>query len=442
MNITRLSPDSAGLVDWPTPSMDRKSVVTVGVFDGMHRGHQAVIKRAVDLAKKFGALSIVVLFDPRPGLVHAYAASHDGMEPAEDMRDVQALTGVDDRLRMMRELGVDQVIIVRYTLAFAAKSYRFFLGQMVGKLGMRTLVLGRDAAMGKDRAGDVKAIATLASATGVFELDIVDDCGPGHVRIPANAQPHMPTEWGEPADPLAGMSKAELRAWTKKRQSKLHRIWSSTNVRYLLGQGRIVAANEILGHPHAVEGIVVHGEERGRTIGFPTANLDEASVVGYLPVDGVYAGWLVDMGPSTNSSSSSTADTSTTNDHAQSDGQDCAHNNTLAASSASAASSTSSGSGLTDRVASDDKARLAEGSPWRWPAAISIGTKPTFSETTGLHERVVEAYALTDEWLDLYGHRVRIEFAGFLRPQVKFDSADDLVAELGRNVEETRRLTA
>ena len=78
----------------------------------------------------------------------------------------------------------------------------------------------------------------------------------------------------------------------------------------------------------------------------------------------------------------------------------------------------------------------------RWPAAISIGTKPTFSEKTGLNERVVEAYAITDDWLELYGHKVCVEFAGFLRPQVKFDGVDDLKAELARNVEETRRLTA
>ncbi|MBW3078640.1 bifunctional riboflavin kinase/FMN adenylyltransferase [Bifidobacterium simiiventris] len=400
MNITRLTPDPTGLVDWPTLSNDRKSVVTVGVFDGMHRGHQAVIGRTIELAKKFDAFSVVVLFDPRPGLVHGYA--HNGTEPGDDVRDTQVLTTIDERLRFMRELGVDHVLIVRYTLGFAAKSYRFFLGQMVGKLGMRTLVLGQDAAMGKDRAGDVKAISTLSAATGVFELDVVDDRGPGHVRIPANAEPQMPAEWGEPADPFTAMSKAELRAWSKKHQAKLQRTWSSTNVRYLLSQGRIVAANEILGHRHAIEGTVVHGEERGRTIGFPTANLDEATVRGYLPVDGVYAGWLVDMGPA----------------DANGDG-------------ASA-----------DRVASDDKARIADGSPWRWPAAISIGTKPTFSETTGLHERVVEAYAITDDWLELYGHRVRVEFAGFLRPQVKFDSADALVAELGRNVEETKHLTA
>ena len=295
MKITILAPDASGLVEWPTLSANRKSVVTVGVFDGMHRGHQAVIRRAVELAKADKAFSVVVMFDPRPGVVHAYAAAHDGQEPGDGFCDPMTLTSVDQRLRTLENLGVDHVLIVRYTLAFATKSYRFFLGQMVGKLGMRTLVLGTDAAMGANRAGDVKAIGVLAQATGVFELEIVDDRGPGHVRVPADVTPQMPSEPGEPVDPTEGMTKAQLRAWSKKHQGREVRVWSSTNVRYLLAHGRIKAADEILGHAHAIEGTVVHGEERGRTIGFPTANLG-SMIDGYIPVDGVYAGWLIDLG--------------------------------------------------------------------------------------------------------------------------------------------------
>ena len=374
MKTITLTPDASGMVDWPTLSNDKKSVVTIGSFDGMHQGHQAVIRRVVELAKKEQSFSVVVLFDPRPALVHGYAAKNGGQEPPADMVDTQALTSMQERLRAIDKLGVDYTLIVHYTLAFAAKSYRFFLGQMVGKLGMRTLTLGSDAAMGANRAGDVKAIENLALATGVFQLEVVDDRGPGETRVPANAQPVMPTGHGEPTDPLEGASKAERRAWSKKNQAKAMRAWSSTNVRYLLAHGRIQDANAILGAPHSIEGEVVHGEERGRTIGFPTANLG-SDIAGYIPVDGVYAGWLVD-------------------------GEN------------------------------------------RWPAAISIGTKPTFSEKTGLNERVVEAYCITEEWIDLYDHKVRVEFVGFLRPQVKFDGPDQLVDELKRNVEETKRLTA
>ena len=162
---------------------------------------------------------------------------------------------------------------------------------------------------------------------------------------------------------------------------------------------------------------MVHGEERGRTIGFPTANLG-SMIDGYIPVDGVYAGWLIDLGAAG-----------------------------ATAGSDENASDDNSGSGnasVIPRVydSGSSKARLAAESPYRWPAAISIGTKPTFNEETGLNERVVEAYAVTDEWLDLYGHDVRVEFAGFLRPQVKFDSADALKDELTRNVQETRELTS
>lgn len=402
MKIIRLTPDATGIVAWPTLSVAKKSVVTIGSFDGMHLGHQAVIRRVTELAERHRALSAVILFDPRPSLVHGWAKTHDGAEPGDDVIDADALTGADERIRIMRAMGVDYVLVVRYTLAFAAKSYRFFLGQMVGRLGMRTLVLGQDAAMGAGRAGDVKAIRTLAEGLGVFELDVVDDRGPGYVRIPAVIEPHMPSGHGEPADPLAGLSKAELRAWTKRHNTRLNRVWSSTNVRYLLSQGRIVNANAILGRAHAVDGVVVHGEERGRTIGFPTANLGDA-IEGYLPVDGVYAGWLVDLGP---------------------------------------AGEARQGDEGGDEAFGRLDSRLAAGSPWRWPAAISIGTKPTFSEKTGRHERVVEAYAIADDWLDLYGHAVRVEFVGYLRPQIRFDGADELVDELCRNVEETKRLTA
>ncbi|MDN6234318.1 MAG: adenylyltransferase/cytidyltransferase family protein, partial [Bifidobacterium crudilactis] len=156
MKISRLVPDDSGIVTWPTLSVSKKSVVTVGVFDGMHLGHQALLKRVKTLAAEQDAFSVVIMFDPRPGVIHQYALSHDGAEPrkGESLEDPLELMGIDERVRLMRQIGIDQVFIIGYSLAFAAKSYRFFLGQLVGKLGMRTLVLGADAAMGAGRAGD------------------------------------------------------------------------------------------------------------------------------------------------------------------------------------------------------------------------------------------------------------------------------------------------
>ena len=379
MNIIRLQPDITGTVAWPTLSASKKSVVTVGVFDGVHRGHQSVIKETVRIAKREKCFSVVIMFDPRPAFVHAYAAKNGGMEPTSDVQDTQKITGVDERLRMMNALHVDYVLIVRYDLEFAAKSFRFFLGQLVGKLGMRTLVLGEDARMGANLEGTVESIGRLAEGTGVFELVVVPDHG-GHVFVPQQAAPRMPEGRGEPADPFEGLNKAEQRALTKRLNSKKVRVLSSTNVRWLLGQGRIMAANDVLGHTHGVEGTVVHGEERGRTIGFPTANV-ETPIDGYLPVDGVYAGWLIDLGP---------ADEYDESQRAYSEAPEAG---------AEPISQQYTSGGVENR--------LAEHSPYRWPAAISIGRKPTFNEQSGHDERVLEAYALTDAWLELYGHRVR-----------------------------------
>ena len=147
---------------------------------------------------------------------------------------------------------------------------------------------------------------------------------------------------------------------------------------------------------------------------------------GYLPVDGVYAGWLVDLGPA---------------DEYERDQQQLS-GKAADGEAVEAASVTVSDTPVVSHRFSSSRvdSRLAAQSPFRWPAAISIGTKPTYSESTGLNERVLEAYALTDEWLDLYGHRVRVEFERFLRPQIKFGSTDELVAELKHNVEETKEL--
>lgn len=94
MKTITLTPDASGMVDWPTLSNDKKSVVTIGSFDGMHQGHQAVIRRVVEVAKKEQSFSVVVLFDPRPALVHGYAAKNGGQEPPTGMADTQALTSM------------------------------------------------------------------------------------------------------------------------------------------------------------------------------------------------------------------------------------------------------------------------------------------------------------------------------------------------------------
>ena len=408
MKVIDIRPDANGMINWPTLSAERKAVVTIGVFDGMHKGHREVVRRTVELAHRHGAFSVVIMFDPRPSVVHANPDLYDdfGDFNTDLPEDSDALTSVRQRLRVLSELDVDHVVIVRYSLAFAAKSYRFFLGQLVGKLGMRALVLGSDAALGARRAGNIQAIRELSKATGVFELIEVEDLGPDDVRVPDPIVREVPNGSGEPEDPAEGMNKAEYRAWSKSMPNKKVRAWSSTNVRWMLATGRVKAAREILDQPHRVEGTVVHGDERGRELGFPTVNLGE-KIEGYIPVDGVYAGWVVDLDSDNKNEMRPTKST------------------------------------VPDvSVLRRDELHLGVHSPWRWPAAISIGTKPTFNaDGEDEAERTVEAYGLFDDWKDLYGHRVCIEFASFLRPQQAFDSVDELKNMLKANVEQVREIT-
>ncbi|MCI1983318.1 MAG: adenylyltransferase/cytidyltransferase family protein [Bifidobacteriaceae bacterium] len=354
MKIYTVTPDEKGVVTWPTLRIKQRSVITVGTFDGVHLGHRSVLKRTVDLAKSYGALSVAILFDPRPALVHSYAAAHSGAEITDDdaALDDEVISGVSQRTQWIEELGIEHLIVVHYTLAFGAQSYMFFLGQLTAKLGMRTLVLGADARMGKGLKGDVEAIDRLAQATRMFELDVVDDRGPGFTHIPNGTIP----------DGKGGTIEV----------TKQVRIWSSSNIRHLLELGDVKQVASILGRPHIMEGTVVHGEQRGRTLGYPTANLG-GSIEGFMPADGVYSGWLVDC------------DEQGTEVH-------------------------------------------------RYPSAISIGTKETFEDQIGKQTRLLEANAVTDEWIDIYGHHIRVEFIDRLRGQMKFASVDELVGQMKKDV--------
>ena len=367
MKVSQVSPDESGIVRWPGTLGARSSVVTIGVFDGMHRGHQALLSRVVELAAKGQDRPMALVFDPSPKLVHSYADSHDMVEPPSDLirHDPDQIMPMEERLRLMAQLGLEQVVVVRYTLAFAAKSYRFFLKQLTERLAMRTLVLGRDARMGAGRSGDITAIGALAD-TGLFNLEVVDDQGPGDCTLPD-------------AD---GLERHQVRAW------------SSTHLRQLIQDGDVDTALDILGRPHMVQGTVVHGEQRGRRLGFPTANLASDSQ-GMMPANGVYAGWLVDLG--------------------------------LPADPMA----TPEGRG----------GRLAQGSPWRMPAAISIGTKETFLAPGEHMPQVLEANAVRPDWVDLYGHRVRVEFLSRLRGQQRYAGEEPLKQQLALDADRTLELT-
>jgi riboflavin kinase/FMN adenylyltransferase len=288
-------------------------VVTVGFFDGVHQGHQRVVRRAVALARERGAAAVVLTFDPHPSEV-----VRPGTHPP-------LLSTAAHRTDLMEALGVDAVLVLPFTLELSKLTPEEFVRQvLVERLHVVAVVVGQNFRFGHKAAGTIEALVELGERYG-FTAE----------GLPLAA----PQEGGE-------------------------QRFSSTDVRKMVLAGDVETAALRLGRPHRVEGIVVRGAQRGREMGFPTANVDTPPHTA-IPADGVYAGWLV-----------------------------------------------------------------VDGDPL--PAAISVGTNPTFDGTA----RTVEAYAIGRTDLELYGKYVAVDFLARLRGQERFDSMEALVKRMNQDVEE------
>ena len=305
-----------GLVD--VPDDQPRSVVCIGVFDGVHRGHRAIISRAVDYAHTLDAPAVVITFDPHPSEV-IRPGTHPGL-----------LSSVDQRCELLAELGVDGVCVLPFTHELAALSPEEFVDHvLVERFHALGIVVGANFRFGHRASGDTELLGELGLSRG-FMVDAV---------------------------PLVAGTGG---------------TWSSTYVRGLVAAGDVASAALSLGRPHRVEGVVVHGDKRGRELGFPTANLGTIEHAA-IPADGVYAAWLI------------------------------------------------------DEPYSDE--------PVRYPAAVSIGTNPTFDGVIG---RRVEAYVLDRDDLDLYDHPMAVDFVERIRGQVKYEGIDPLIAQITSDVNETR----
>jgi riboflavin kinase/FMN adenylyltransferase len=299
-----------------------RSVVTIGVFDGVHRGHERVVRRAVEVAAERGLRAVALTFEPPPEEV-----VRPGYRPLR-------LTSAKRRAHLLRELGVDEVVVLPFTLEVAELSPADFVRQVLAdRLRAAAVVVGEDFAFGHQASGDVETLRTLGE-----KYDF--------------------TAEGVPL--VQGVS--------------------STLIRERLVTGDVAGAAADLGRPHRVEGVVVRGYQRGRQLGFPTANVESPPQTA-IPADGVYAGWM-----------------------------ECVPVANLPA--------------------------LYEGE--RWPAAISVGTNPTFEGVP----RTVEAYALDRDDLDLYGVHVAVDFAARLRGNTRFESIEELVEQIHADVDQVRRLTS
>jgi riboflavin kinase / FMN adenylyltransferase len=222
-----------------------RSVVTIGSYDGVHRGHQLIIGRAVERASELGIPSVVVTFDPHPSEV-VRPGSHPPL-----------LAPHHRRAELMAELGVDAVLILPFTTEFSKLSPADFIVKvLVDKLHASAVIEGPNFRFGHKAAGNVAFLSELGE-TYDYEVEVVDL----YVSGAAGG--------GEP--------------------------FSSTLARRLIAAGDVEGANEILGRPHRVEGVVVRGAQRGRELGYPTANVETLPHTA-IPADGVYAGWLTANG--------------------------------------------------------------------------------------------------------------------------------------------------
>lgn len=299
------------------------TVVTLGNFDGVHRGHRAVLGEVLAQAAAQGWMSVAVTFDPHP-----LAVLFPDRAPGQ-------ITSLEHRLALLEDAGLDAALVMEFTREFAQLTPEEFVRMVfVDALHARVVVVGEDTRFGVRNSGDVHTLLGLGERYG-FEVVTVGDQGAD----------------GE------------------------HSRWSSTQVRELLTEGDVRSAAAVLGRPHRVTGTVVHGDHRGRELGYPTANLAQDST-GLVPADGVYAGWLI-------------------------------------------------------------RPRLRTGTPdATLPAAISIGTNPTFDGT----QRRVEAYVLDRTDLDLYGEPVTLEFVEYLRPTLRFDGIDELLDQMRIDVDGCREI--
>jgi riboflavin kinase/FMN adenylyltransferase len=209
-------------------------VLTIGVFDGVHRGHRELIDRAVELAAKRDLPSVLMTFDPHPSEV-----VRPGSHPAQ-------LTTLQRRAELVEELGVDVFCVLPFTPELSRMPADAFVHELlVEQLHVAAVVVGENFTFGKGAAGDVTLLRTLGSRFGF-------------------------TAEGESL------------------VSENHLVYSSTYIRACIDAGDVVAAEHALGRPHRLEGIVVRGDGRGRDLGFPTANLSVTKFAA-VPADGVYA---------------------------------------------------------------------------------------------------------------------------------------------------------
>jgi riboflavin kinase/FMN adenylyltransferase len=288
--------------------------LTIGIFDGVHRGHQEILRRLVSGAHEEGSPAVVLTFTPHPAVVLG------------GNTNFKCLTTPGERVELLESLGVDGVITQTFDHLLASQTAEQFMRRLARTLGLRRLLIGYDTALGRGREGNAARLTEIGQELG-YTVQVV---------------PPLKDEVG---------------------------ILSSTRIRAAVAAGNVSAAASDLGHYLFVAGPVIHGDGRGRTINIPTANI-QVPAGKLIPANGIYATWAWVGGK-------------------------------------------------------------------KYPAATSIGVRPTFTPEEVVSH--VEAHLL-DFKRDLYGHPIKLEFVEYLRPEEKFPSAERLLEQIQRDIEKTREI--
>lgn len=287
--------------------------LTIGVFDGVHRGHRQIISKLVEGARKQNAPAVVLTFDPHPASVLTG-------------KEIRLLTTPDERAEILFSLGVDVVITQRFTPDLSTATALEYMSSLKRALGLSRLLIGYDFALGKGREGNAPRLIEIGN-TLHYAVEII---------------PALSAESG---------------------------VISSTEIRTLISNGNVSEANALLGYQYTLSGIVIHGAGRGKKINFPTANIDYPQNKA-TPSNGIYACW----------------------------------------------------------------AHLGNE---KFMAATSVGFNPTFTPERKIQS--VEAYLL-DFDRDIYDQYLKLEFISRIRDEIKFDSVEALIRQIGKDVEQTRKI--
>ena len=216
---------------------DMNSAVTVGTFDGVHAGHRELIRRLVDRAREIGGRSVVITFDPHPREI---------LQPGK--QGIGLLTTPTERSEILADLGVDTMVVIPFNRDFSLMDSTTFLQDVIyGKIGLKSFIIGYDHHFGRDREGDRSTVSALGLQLG-FTVEVVE-----------------------------------------AREVNDFVVSSSSARRALMLDGDIELVKHFLDRPYRLSGIVVHGDARGRTIGYPTANIKLIDSRKIIPKDGVYA---------------------------------------------------------------------------------------------------------------------------------------------------------